>query len=116
MKVDILIIASLTDIFTKINALFIDTEPPKVVDLSCPDQAITLMTASFPFTLQWEEPKFADNVQVTEVTRDGEPGMMIYTWGDVAVRYIAFDAANNMAECTVVLSIIQRELYYKPNL
>ncbi|XP_072047222.1 sushi, von Willebrand factor type A, EGF and pentraxin domain-containing protein 1-like [Amphiura filiformis] len=82
-----------------------DIESPVVT--SCPPEPIIVQTTRIPLVLEWTEPAFADNVDVIEVYQDGTPGKKVYSWGRVSIRYAAYDAAGNTAECIVIIHVIQ---------
>ena len=84
-----------------------DTESPQVQ--SCPTETIIQQATRFPYVLEWTEPTFIDNVEVTEVLRDDQPGKAVFTWGLFTVKYSAFDAAGNVAECVININVIRRK-------
>ena len=84
-----------------------DTESPQVQ--SCPTETMIQEATRFPYVLEWTEPTFTDNVGLIEVLRGEQPGKAVFTWGLFTVKYSAFDAAGNVAECIININVIRRK-------
>uniref|UniRef100_A0A914UJI5 Uncharacterized protein n=1 Tax=Plectus sambesii TaxID=2011161 RepID=A0A914UJI5_9BILA len=80
----------------------IDKTPPEVVFCPTDQQKVSPTRLA---VVNWEQPLFRDNVQVTEVKANYRSGQ-VFVWGEYQVIYIARDGAGNTAVCafTVVVA------------
>ena len=71
--------------------------------MSCPKN-IYLAVVTVPTQATWNRPEFSDNVGVTSVTSNKNPGDS-FDLGSVSVQYRAEDAAGNHVECSFTVNV-----------
>ncbi|XP_019628232.1 PREDICTED: sushi, von Willebrand factor type A, EGF and pentraxin domain-containing protein 1-like [Branchiostoma belcheri] len=81
----------------------LDKQAPVVS--GCPADVIEIFTEQrYVTSVIWDEPQFHDNVGISDIWKALQPGGTL-TWGLYNVRYTAWDAAGNSADCSFVLHI-----------
>nr|XP_019922456.2 uncharacterized protein LOC105327443 isoform X8 [Crassostrea gigas] len=79
----------------------VDKNPPTVH--SCPGD-FRVVSQSRLSQVNWTEPIFSDDVGVINVFQSHRPGEVL-AYGEYAITYIAFDAANNTANCSFHVAV-----------
>ncbi|XP_067053119.1 uncharacterized protein [Acropora muricata] len=82
----------------------IDVTPPSTNN--CP---VSLTDKAGHLQLQkqvtWTPPTFSDNVKVTSVLSNRQPGFTMNAYTSITIRYTATDAAGNIAYCTFNITL-----------
>uniref|UniRef100_K1RC33 Fibropellin-1 n=1 Tax=Magallana gigas TaxID=29159 RepID=K1RC33_MAGGI len=79
----------------------VDKNPPTVH--SCPGD-FRVVSQSRLSQVNWTEPIFSDDVGVINVFQTHRPGEVL-AYGEYAITYVAFDAANNTANCSFHVAV-----------
>lgn len=53
----------------------------------------------------WTPPTFSDNVGVTSIISNRQPGFTMDTYTSIQIRYTASDAAGNIAYCKFTITL-----------
>ena len=73
-----------------------DVTPPSTQN--CP-ASFSDKTNNLQKRVTWTPPTFSDNVGVTSVISNRQPGFTMDTFTSITIRYTATDAAGNIAYC-----------------
>ncbi|XP_077862127.1 uncharacterized protein LOC100378937 [Saccoglossus kowalevskii] len=87
----------------------IDKVPPVVI--SCPNTTRIINPDSSLSVGEWEEPIFTDDVGVVRVEQTFAIGDT-FSWGTYTIGYVAYDAANNSAQCNFLLYVLPFDCEY----
>ncbi|XP_013401500.1 uncharacterized protein LOC106167302, partial [Lingula anatina] len=80
----------------------IDRDPPVVT--YCPIDQTIVYKGYGRAQVNWEEPRFTDNVGVVKIDRPYRRGASL-SWGRYAIQYTACDAENNCASCSFMVVV-----------
>ncbi|XP_025408266.1 sushi, von Willebrand factor type A, EGF and pentraxin domain-containing protein 1-like [Sipha flava] len=89
------------------NVRVTDDEIPTVYDCPLYFEVVEDFTKTETVPVSWPEPRFFDNVAVTQVIKTMEPGRLLGP-GKYNVVYKAMDAARNEASCDFTIEVKDR--------